>query len=105
MFISFVFLFVANQEDFMADAGVLSPTEFAKRMLNKDERKESIQNIKENIKGSLNEIRHGVKDTVKVLKNLQVIVIERFNHLVIIVRSSFNIELFFSICPMDIVDI
>ena len=51
----------------MADAGVLSPTEFAKRMLNKDERKESIQNIKENIKGSLNEIRHGVKDTVKVL--------------------------------------
>ena len=50
----------------MADAGVLSPTEFAKRMLNKDERKESIQNIKENIKGSLNEIRHGVKDTVKV---------------------------------------
>ena len=61
----------------MADAGVLSPTEFAKRMLNKDERKESIQNIKENIKGSLNEIRHGVKDTVKVLKDLQVIVIER----------------------------
>ena len=64
---------------------------------------------KENIKGSLNEIRHGVKDTVKVLKNLQVIVIERLicitNHLVIIVRSSFNIELFFSICPMDIVDI
>ena len=91
----------------MADAGVLSPTEFAKRMLNKDERKESIQNIKENIKGSLNEIRHGVKDTVKVLKNLQVIVIERLicNHLVIICRSSFNIELFFSICPMDIVDI
>ena len=64
--ISLVFFFVANQEDFMADAGVLSPTEFAKRMLNKDERKESIQNIKENIKGSLNEIRHGVKDTVKV---------------------------------------
>ena len=50
----------------MADAGVLSPTEFAKRMLNKDERKESIRNIKENIKGSLNEIRHEVKDTVKV---------------------------------------
>lgn len=51
----------------MADAGVLSPTEFAKRMLNKDERKESIRNIKENIKGSLNEIRHEVKDTVKHL--------------------------------------
>ena len=34
--------------------------------LNKDERKESIRNIKENIKGSLNEIRHEVKDTVKV---------------------------------------
>ena len=59
----------------MADAGVLSPTEFAKRMLNKDERKESIQNIKENIKGSLNEIRHGVKDTVKVLNDLQAVVI------------------------------
>ena len=62
----------------MADAGVLSPTEFAKRMLNKDERKESIQNIKENIKGSLNEIRHGVKDTVKVINYLHVIVVERF---------------------------
>ena len=62
----------------MADAGVLSPTEFAKRMLNKDERKESIQNIKENIKGSLNEIRHGVKDTVKVVNNLQVIMTQRF---------------------------
>ena len=62
----------------MADAGVLSPTEFAKRMLNKDERKESIQNIMENIKGSLNEIRHGVKDTVKVVNNLQVIMTQRF---------------------------
>ena len=62
-----VFLFAANQEDFMADAGVLSPTEFAKRMLNKDERKDTIRNIKENVKGSLNEIRHEVKDTVKVV--------------------------------------
>jgi len=51
----------------MADAGVLSPTEFAKRMLNKDERKDTIRNIKENVKGSLNEIRHEVKDTVKHL--------------------------------------
>ena len=50
----------------MADAGVLSPTEFAKRMLNKDERKESIRNIKENIKGSLTEMQHEVKDKVKV---------------------------------------
>ena len=50
----------------MEDAGVLSPTEFAKRMLNKEQRKESIKNIKENIKGNLTEIRHEVKDTVKV---------------------------------------
>ena len=51
----------------MADSGVLSPTEFAKRILNKDQRKESIRNIKENLKGSLTEIRHEVKDHVKVL--------------------------------------
>jgi hypothetical protein len=51
----------------MEDAGVLSPTEFAKRMLNKEQRKESIKNIKENIKGNLTEIRHEVKDTVKHL--------------------------------------
>ena len=50
----------------MADAGVLSPTEFAKRMLNKEQRKESIKNIKDNIKENLTEIRHEVKDTVKV---------------------------------------
>ena len=54
----------------MADAGVLSPTEFAKRMLNKNQRKESLKAIKENIKGSLGEIRHDVKDTVKVFKFL-----------------------------------
>ena len=54
----------------MADAGVLSPTEFAKRMLNKNQRKESLKAIKENIKGSLGEIRHDVKDTVKVCKFL-----------------------------------
>ena len=77
----------------MADAGVLSPTEFAKRMLNKDERKESIQNIKENIKGSLNEIRHGVKDTVKVLKDLQVIVIERLICTLIILLSLLDLHL------------
>ena len=53
----------------MADAGVLSPTEFAKRMLNKNQRKESLKAIKENIKGSLTEIRHDVKDTVKVFKH------------------------------------
>ena len=54
----------------MADAGVMSPTEFAKRMLNKNQRKESLKAIKENIKGSLGEIRHDVKDTVKVFKFL-----------------------------------
>ena len=52
----------------MADAGVMSPTEFAKRMLNKNQRKESLKAIKENIKGSLTEIRHDVKDSVKVFK-------------------------------------
>ena len=56
----------------MADAGVMSPTEFAKRMLNKNQRKESLKAIKENIKGSLGEIRHDVKDTVKVLKFLSI---------------------------------
>ena len=54
----------------MADAGVLSPTEFAKRMLNKDQRKESLRNIKENIKEGLTEMRHEVKDTVKVFSHL-----------------------------------
>ena len=53
----------------MADAGVMSPTEFAKRMLNKNQRKESLKAIKENIKGSLTEIRHDVKDSVKVFKH------------------------------------
>ena len=52
----------------MADAGVMSPTEFAKRMLNKNQRKESLKAVKENIKGSLTEIRHDVKDKVKVCK-------------------------------------
>lgn len=51
----------------MADAGVMSPTEFAKRMLNKNQRKESLKAVKENIKGSLTEIRHDVKDKVKHL--------------------------------------
>ena len=50
----------------MADAGVLSPTDFAKRMMNKGQRKESLKVIKENIKEGLTEIRHEVKDTVKV---------------------------------------
>ena len=56
----------ANQEEMMEDADVLSPTEFAKRMLNKDQRKESLRTVKENIKEGLTEIRHEVKDTVKV---------------------------------------
>ena len=58
----------------MADAGVLSPTEFAKRMLNKEQRKESIKNIKENIKEHCTEIRHEVKDHVKV-SNMQLILL------------------------------
>ena len=65
------FLFAANQDDMMADAGVLSPTEFARRMLDKDQRKESLRNIKENIKEGLTEMRHEVKDTVKVFFNLR----------------------------------
>ena len=50
----------------MDDGDVLSPTEFAKRMFNKDQRKQSLHIIKENIKEGLTEIKHEVKDTVKV---------------------------------------
>jgi hypothetical protein len=36
-------------------------------MLDKDQRKESLRNLKENIKGGFTDIRHEVKDTVKHL--------------------------------------
>ena len=46
---------------------IKSPTEFARRMFNKEERKESIERIKENIKDGIKEVKSEIKDHVKHL--------------------------------------